>query len=176
MPDTTTPDTQLRRVVGVPFQPGRQKTGGRKPGVPNKHTRNARDLAARLGADPLEFMLEVMNRDAIQVIVVNRTTGQPELDANGQPVKVWQAVPMEMRMDAAKAVAPYLHPKLVGSPSSGKDDRAIEISAIDVNAMMQDPALVEAAQRLSLAANSAPALPAPDHEDPLELPEGSEDY
>ena len=34
-------------LPGRPFEKGREKTGGRKPGVQNKHTRNVRDALVR---------------------------------------------------------------------------------------------------------------------------------
>jgi len=64
------------------------KTGGRKAGTPNKSTaeRKARvEAAAAEGVTPIEFLLGVM-RD--------------------------EERPMASRIDAAKCVAPYLHPRL----------------------------------------------------------------
>jgi hypothetical protein len=61
------------------------KTGGRKKGVPNRASvARAREIAES-GETPLEYMLRIM-----------RDTEKPE----------------ELRFEAAKAVAPFIHPKL----------------------------------------------------------------
>ena len=65
-------------------KPGSPKTGGRRKGSRNKRTRELLEKAEAGGQSAIEFMLEVM-RDT-----KNDT---------------------EMRLDAAKAVAPYLHAK-----------------------------------------------------------------
>lgn len=70
------------------------KTGGRKKGTPNRATAaKAAELAAS-GVLPLDFMLGVM-RD---------------------PAKDF-----EVRLDAAKSAAPYVHPKLAAIEHTGKD-------------------------------------------------------
>lgn len=75
------------------------KTGGRKKGTPNKATAaKAAELAAS-GELPLDFMLGVM-RD---------------------PAKDF-----EVRLDAAKSAAPYVHPKLAAIEHTGKDGGPIE--------------------------------------------------
>ena len=63
-----------------------RKTGGRKKGTRNKKTQALLDRAYKGGIMPVEFMLKVMR------------------DRKGY-------TPAE-RMDAAKAVAPYLRPRL----------------------------------------------------------------
>ena len=63
-----------------------RKTGGRKKGSRNKKTQALLDRAYKGGTMPVEFMLKIMR------------------DRKGY-------TPAE-RMDAAKAVAPYLHPRL----------------------------------------------------------------
>lgn len=77
-------------MVGRP--PGHPKTGGRKKGVPNKASAAKAAEIAATGKTPLEFMLDVM-----------RDKSQPE----------------DMRLDAAKAAAPYVHPKLSSIETSG---------------------------------------------------------
>ena len=75
------------------------KTGGRKKGTPNKATAQvAADIAAT-GETPLEFMLKRMRDEA--------------------------ADPM-LRFEAAKAAAPYVHPKLAAIEHTGKDGGPIE--------------------------------------------------
>ena len=62
-----------------------QKTGGRTKGTPNKATAAKAEAVAASGLTPLDYMLGVM-RD--------------------------EAMVFDVRLDAAKAAAPYVHPKL----------------------------------------------------------------
>ena len=65
---------------------------GRPKGVPNKATIARQNEIAASGLTPLEFMLSVLR------------------DPASDPA---------MRMDAAKAAAPYVHPKLAATELSG---------------------------------------------------------
>ena len=78
---------------------GQPKLGGRKKGVPNKVTATWRQEIAASGLTPLEYMLSMLR------------------DEEQKP---------EMRFEAAKAAAPYLHPKLATIEHSGKDGGPIE--------------------------------------------------
>lgn len=75
---------------------GARPGAGRKPGSANK---KSQEIAAKLmaeGLTPLEYMLRVMRDEAEERAV---------------------------RMDAAKAAAPYVHPKLAPvEPDKGKTD------------------------------------------------------
>ncbi|MFD0738249.1 hypothetical protein ACFQZQ_02960 [Lysobacter koreensis] len=73
-------------------KPGTPKTGGRKPGSTNKATAAREATIAAEGVTPLEYMLRVM-RDA--------------------------AADESKRLDAAKAAAPYVHPRLSAVEMSG---------------------------------------------------------
>lgn len=78
-----------------------QKTGGRRKGTPNKATAEKVAIiaeASAAGQTPMDFMLGVM-RDG--------------------------TYPLDVRLDAAKAVAPYVHPKLATIEHTGKDGGAI---------------------------------------------------
>ena len=68
-----------------------RKTGGRKKGTPNKSSRIAIDLA-KDGTSAVQLMLAVM-RD--------------------------ETLPHPIRLDAAKAVAPYTHPRLSAVDMTG---------------------------------------------------------
>ena len=68
-----------------------KKTGGRKKGIPNKATAAKAAAIAASGMTPLDFLLDTMRNEA------------NELGA---------------RIDAAKAAAQYVHPKL--QPVDGK--------------------------------------------------------
>lgn len=82
-------------------KPGSPKTGGRQKGTPNKATKARETAIAESGLTPLEYMLSVM-RDL--------------------------AADEGKRLDAAKAAAPYVHPKLANVELSGKGGGAIKQS------------------------------------------------
>jgi hypothetical protein len=75
------------------------KTGGRRKGTPNKATAAKAAEIAESGVTPLDFMLTVM-RDA-----------KKEFD---------------VRLDAAKSAAPYVHPKLAAIEHTGADGGPIQ--------------------------------------------------
>lgn len=79
---------------------------GRKKGSPNKKTAELQAQVAASGLTPLEFMLKVM-RDSKKTLAV--------------------------RIDAAKAAAPYVHAKLASVEHTGKGGEAIEIRVITRN-------------------------------------------
>jgi hypothetical protein len=65
-----------------------ERRGGRQKGTPNKRTLLRAETLARLrieGSDPVDFMLNVMKNPG---------------------------VPLDMRLDAAARVAPFVHPRL----------------------------------------------------------------
>jgi len=72
---------------------GKRPGAGRKPGSATKRTREIAESAAEAGITPLEFMLNRM-RD-------------PAVDPNEQ-------------FEAAKAAAPYIHPRLAAVEHSGE--------------------------------------------------------
>lgn len=73
-------------------KPKRKKAGGRKKGTPNKATAAKAAQIARSGLTPLDYMLKVM-----------RDSKQPD----------------DIRLDAAKSAAPYVHPKLAAIEHTG---------------------------------------------------------
>ena len=78
---------------------GKRSGAGRKAGSVSKRTQAIAEKAFERGMTPLEFMLDVM-----------RDTRQE----------------MSLRMDAAKASASYMHPRLAAVEVTGKDGGAIE--------------------------------------------------
>lgn len=76
-----------------------KKTGGRKKGTPNKATAAKAAEIAESGLTPLDYMLGIM-RD--------------------------EEKPADMRFEAAKAAAPYVHPKLAAVEHTGKDGGPIQ--------------------------------------------------
>lgn len=77
-------------MVGRPK--GHPKTGGRQKGTPNKATAARAAEIAASGLTPLDYMLKVM-RDEDEVL--------------------------DVRLDAAKAAAPYVHPRLASIENTG---------------------------------------------------------
>lgn len=116
-----------------------------------RRTARAQDVADNLGFDPVEWLIKI----AVDGVMLNP-------DGTETPVDT------DQRLDAGKAVMPYLKPKLLAATVTQEEPPDTR-TTIDIERMMQDPALVEAAQRLSLAANHAPMLPAPEPEIPLEV-------
>lgn len=74
---------------------GFRAAAGRKKGSATKKTREIADRASAEGITPLEYMLDVM-----------RSEPPPGLEGNA----ILQA--MALRFEAAKAAAPYIHPRL----------------------------------------------------------------
>ena len=71
---------------------GYPKTGGRQKGTPNKATAARAAEIAASGLTPLDYMLKVMR------------------DEDEAP---------DVRLDAAKAAAPYVHPRLATIETTG---------------------------------------------------------
>lgn len=80
-----------------------KKTGGRKKGSRNLRTEAQAAAIECSGLTPLEFMLNVL-RD-------------PQQD-------------YDVRLEAAKSAAPYVHPKLANIELTGKDKGPLEISIV----------------------------------------------
>ncbi len=78
---------------------GSPKLGGRKKGVPNKVTLERERSISQSGLTPLEYMLSIMRNEG-------NTT--------------------EARFEAAKAAAPYVHPKLAAVEFKGDPEAPIE--------------------------------------------------
>lgn len=81
---------------------GARPGAGRKAGVPNKRTQEVQSAVEASGITPLEFMLDVMRSEAP--------------DTEDPMVRMSHTA---MRMDAAKAAAPYVHAKLASIEHSG---------------------------------------------------------
>jgi hypothetical protein len=109
----------------------------------------ARDLADSMGCDPLEFMMRIVNSDTIEQTVIAP-------DGKKQHIEV--AIPLDTRMDAAKAVANYLYPKLNATAVTGANDRPVLMASENLSVLMSSSEAVELAQRLALLmAESTPA-------------------
>jgi hypothetical protein len=85
----------------MPYAQKGERRGGRKPGATNVRTRIAKDIADGVlssGESPLEFLVKTY-RDETQ--------------------------DMAVRIDAAKAAAPYVHPKLATVEHKGDPENPI---------------------------------------------------
>jgi hypothetical protein len=72
---------------------GKRPGAGRKPGIPNKKTADKVKAIEASGLTPLDYMLGLL-RD--------------------------ESLPPDMRFEAAKAAAPYVHPKLATTEHKGE--------------------------------------------------------
>jgi hypothetical protein len=82
---------------------GKRQNAGRKAGSATKRTREIADKAMEEGITPLEFMLEIMRTEPSDDVK------DPRLLADL----------LGMRFEAAKAAAPYIHPRLAAVEHSG---------------------------------------------------------
>ena len=89
-----------------------RKTGGRQKGAINRATAAARAAAEVTGILPLDYMLSVMRDESL-----DRAT----------------------RMDAAKAAAPYLHPKVSPVEAKPKELSGAESHGITVRFVRPSP-------------------------------------
>jgi len=90
---------------------GSRPGAGRKKGSATKRTREIADRAAEERITPLEYMLEVMRRDS---------------DHEDPKVQVAREA---MRFEAAKAAAPYMHPRLNSIEHTGDGGGPVRIIA-----------------------------------------------
>lgn len=79
------------------------KTGGRQKGSRNKRTEAQAAAIENSGLTPLDYMLTVL-RDPKQDI--------------------------DLRMEAARSAAPYVHPKLANIELTGKDGKPLEVKIV----------------------------------------------
>lgn len=87
---------------------------GRRKGSGNSRSRQIAEAALRAGVSPLEYMLKIM-RDPI-----------PD-DADA----VTKVAMRGQRFEAAKAAAPYMHPRLNAIEHTGKDGGSIQVERIE---------------------------------------------
>jgi hypothetical protein len=97
---------------------------GRLKGQPNKRTVYARQILEEHGADPVEMLAKAM------------------IDEDG--------VPLDVRIDCAKALLPYVYPKLSAVELSGPDGDPIKVAHEDelLKRMMRDDVVVGRIEQL----------------------------
>lgn len=94
---------------------GARKGAGRKAGSATKKTREIADKAIAEGLSPLEFMLNLMRSQA---------------PAGASPEVAMDHV--KAQFEAAKAAAPYVHPRLAAVEHSGKDGAPLAPAVINL--------------------------------------------
>jgi hypothetical protein len=91
---------------------GKRPGSGRPPGAATKKTRAIAEAAMAEGITPLEYMLELMRTE-----IPDDLEGQARVHAAG------------LRFEAAKAAAPYIHPRLAAVEHTGADGKDLIPSA-----------------------------------------------
>ena len=99
---------------------GARKGAGRKLGSATKRTREVADRAAAEGITPLEYMLAVMREDS--------THEDARIQAGREA----------MKFEAAKAAAPYIHPRLQAIVHSGSIDTIMSASDKQLDALIKE--------------------------------------
>ena len=94
------------------------KTGGRKKGTKNKRTTALKIESYAAGELPLDYLLRTM-----------RTQPSPDMDAKEYLVAA------TLRFEAAKAAAPFCHPKLAQIEHGNKDGKpfVVQLAGEDGN-------------------------------------------
>lgn len=82
---------------------GKRNGSGRKSGSKTKKSAEIAKKAAEEGITPLEFMLNIMRN------------GKPAEDSTQEEQKIFHS----LRFEAAKAAAPFVHPRLAAVELSG---------------------------------------------------------
>lgn len=95
--------------VGVPKGTPKPPGSGRQKGTPNKRTRNAQEIADRLGCDPFEILLQFAMNDP--KALGYKTKGKPVKDQLTGRVFFVPWITPELRERAAESASEYLYPK-----------------------------------------------------------------
>ena len=90
---------------------GARKNAGRKAGSATTKTREIADKAMEQGISPLEYMLQVMRQEPADGL-------EPRDAMTAQSI----------RFEAAKAAAPYIHPRLAAVELSGPDGGPVSMN------------------------------------------------
>ncbi len=111
------------QINGKSKRGGARPNAGRKPGSKSRtvtRTRAIAEAAMAGGVTPLEFMLQILRDDS-------------KLDDPKD-----QAAKEAMRFEAAKAAAPYIHPRLQAIEHSGSLDLISKASDDELDAMIRE--------------------------------------
>jgi hypothetical protein len=119
---------------------GRRPGAGRKAGSANKLTRKIADKALAEGTTPLEYMLKLLR-------------AEPTPDADAAEKARLEA----MRFEAAKAAAPYVHPKLQAIEHKGPNNGPIKVEHFDPRDVARRMAFLLAQEAHQVDKDKAPA-------------------
>lgn len=147
-----------------PYYPNNPRFGaGRPKGALAKKPKRAQEIADEMGVDPIRWMLTLLTLDSMEVVVVNKQTGEVEMEDNlvmdrsgnlqvkgKKPKKRLAPISPDMKLSAAKDLAKYIHPALAATQVTGANDGPIMSASIDLNKLLEDPIAHAAAQALSL--------------------------
>lgn len=89
-----------------------RKTGGRQKGVRNRATEAVRADVIATGITPLDFLLGIMRDEKSD---------------------------KELRLEAGKAAAPYVHPKLANIELTGKDQGPLQVNIVRFSDRATEP-------------------------------------
>jgi hypothetical protein len=132
-----------------------RKKQGRPFGSTNRRQPELLAAAKRLGADPIDFMLQIVSAVAVEVAQTD-DAGNVLMDANGKPLRRMAPIDMATKIDCAKALAPYMYPRLSATQVTGSNNGPLKV-AVDMRAILMNPTLAEAAQTLALSMAEAEA-------------------
>lgn len=122
---------------------------GRPKGSVNKRTIFAREWAEKLGlADPVEFLLKVMNADTVEVTQAD-SAGKAVLDSDGRPIKQLAVVPLDTRIQAARELLAYMYPRLQATQIQGHVDVPVQVE-LPTAEILANPALAASLSELAL--------------------------
>ena len=113
------------------FAPG-HKPVRRKPSI----MKRAREVAADLKFDAIELIIQLV-----------RTGAFPRSTAEEHRKMLSTAERAKLLID----LLPYIHPKLAATELTGRDGGPLASAHLDINALLADPTLAEAAQTLAIA-------------------------
>lgn len=126
------------------YAPGTAKhpNSGRKPGTPNRATREAQALAEELGINPFEVLLRFAAGDT-QALGL-----KPYVDGKGRQRE--PMVPLDLRMQAAAAATRFLLPQLKSVEVAGAGG-----GPLDVFMSMGEDAIKQRIAELDMALNES---------------------
>lgn len=131
---------------------------GRPKGSRNRRSIELLEMAQRLNADPIELMLRFIAAATVEVPQVDET-GNVLLDDNGRPVLKHVPVTLDMKLDAAKAVAPYMYARLQSTQVTGQIESVHAHVALPTGKILADPKLADALGDLALMIAQGPDKP-----------------
>ena len=104
-----------------------KKTGGRKKGAANKRTREIADKATETGTTPLEYLLTIMRSPMMPELKEALDKGQINLEVISG-LSGWH----QMRYNAAKDAAPYIHPRLQSTTVKGAGEEGEIVTKLTI--------------------------------------------